>query len=117
VKKKEEKKRNTTHITMMNNYNTNPYTVNLEDSVSLIFEQNYFIDFNKKWELTLKREYDNKENKIVFQQMEQRYQGLKNIKLVPFESMQIETNKFYLLELKSEKGETFYARIIFKSKN
>lgn len=113
LKKKKIIKRQTINILPSYQLRNESYKANINDTLQLVFEESYQFASNTKWKITLRlndlnRNVDLKD--IILTPIDV---GNINIKLVPFESKNIETGRKYLICIENEKRERFVANIVF----
>jgi hypothetical protein len=115
VKKEEPKKLGKSILTMKSNINVTPYTINQEDTLVLLYEQNYNHENKAKWNITLIDEYTSESINVTLNIITDLHTGLKGIELSPLLSLGLEKNKIYRIQLKNLKGETYYVKFKFKN--
>lgn len=114
IKKDTIKKVGKQVLTFKQDKQVNPYYIHKQDSLLLVFEQNYQFDKNTDWNIKLIDEYSNSEQNVNLNVVSNYYSGLNGILLRPLDLLNLSTNKIYQLQLKSIKGELYFIRLIFK---
>ncbi len=94
--------------------NINPCYVKRQDSLLLVFEQNYQFDKKSDWDIQLQEEFTSNKVNLDFNILTSYYNGLNGILVSPLQHSILFSNQVYKLQLKSIKGELFFIRLIFK---
>jgi hypothetical protein len=116
LKKEEKEKYGVANIIPKLEPSTEPYVLNLKDTVQLVFEETYQIDIESIWKIRLIKTGSFETNNIDEIILTPIAVGSSNIKLIPIESGRIKANSHYMLHIENAKHEVFKARVIFYDK-